>query len=330
MTGVTRADVARAAGVSPALVSYVLNGGPRQVSARAQARILAAIEELDYRPNRVARALRVARTHSIGMIMPDYVNPHFAELAQALESEARSHQYLLVIGTTDNDPGRESELVKAFADRQMDGLILISAGAAPDQRQLLGSGMPTLLLDRAPAEAKTSTVVVDNVQGARLAVEHLLWHGRRRIACIGAESALPAVQDRAAGANHALAAAGMRMQGRPVSSSFSAADGYRAMRQLIAQERPDGVFVMSDVQALGALRACADAGINVGTDVSIVAFDGTQAAEFSSPTLTTVDQATAVIAQEAIRAILAQLDAGSQRTHKLIEPTLRVRSSCGC
>lgn len=330
MAAATRADVARRAGVSPALVSYVLNGGPRRVSAEASARILAAIQELGYRPNRVARALRVARTQSIGMIMPDYRNPHFAELAQAVEAEAHENAYMLVIGTADNDPEREQDLLRSFVDRQVDGLVLISASASLNGQSFVHAGIPTVLLDRAHHQSGASSVVVDNTRGAALAVEHLLAHGRSRLACISGPAEFLGVQDRAAGYLAALGAAGVAAVPPPVREEFTHAGGYRAMQTLLAATRPDGVFVMSDVQALGAMRACDEAGLRVGADIAIVSFDGTQAGDFALPRLTTVDQRPAEIARATIRLLLDQFSSDPAISHRTIEPALRVGRSCGC
>jgi LacI family transcriptional regulator len=326
----TRADVARRAGVSPALVSYALNGGPRSVSEDATARILDAVRELDYRPNRIARALRASRTQSIGMIMPDYTNPHFAELAQAVEAEAHQNGYMLVIGTADNEPAREKELFRTLVERQMDGLLLISANAFVDEQSFVQANLPVVLLDRAPHHSSASSVVVDNDLGAHLAVEHLLMHRRSRLACIAGPAQFLGVQDRAAGYLKALTAAGLSPARDAIHEQFSHAGGYAAMQALLSGPRPDGVFVMSDVQALGAIRACNEAGLQVGTDIALVSFDGTRAGDFSQPRLTTVDQGVNTIARTTIDLLLGQFSSETSTSHQSVQPTLRIGHSCGC
>lgn len=328
---VTRADVARAAGVSPALVSYVLNDGPRPVSPAARERILRAIDELNYRPNRIARALRENRTHSIAMLMPDHRNPHFGELAQAVEDEAFRNDYMLIIGTADNQTERESAYLRAFVDRQVDGLLLISAASHPDVSLITEVAIPVVLLDRAPADTGFSSVVIDNRAAAAEAVAHLLEHGRRAPVCLAGPAEIDAVQQRVAGWTDAITGAGVDAPA-PVHTSFSAGGGYRAMAALLDSGRPiDAVFATSDAQAIGAMAACAEAGVAVPEDVAVVGFDGTEAGRYGRPPLTSVDQDVAALARTAIETLLGLIRGdGDEAVHRVLRPRLRIGRSCGC
>ncbi|WP_114559263.1 LacI family DNA-binding transcriptional regulator [Desertihabitans aurantiacus] len=329
---VTRAEVARAAGVSPALVSYVLNDGPRPVSADARARVLEAIETLGYRPNRVARALRQSRTNSIAMLMPDHQNPHFAELAQAVEDEAFAADYVLMIGTTANDPERERSYLRSFLDRQVDGLLLISVGGRPDLDLITGASIPVVLLDRAPAGSDGfSTVVIDNARAAELAVQHLLGHGRRSLVCLSGPPHIEAVRQREQGWRRALSAAGCPAS-PPRNGTFSRDGGYRAVQELLAEGvEVDGIFTTSDAQGIGALRALAEAGRRVPEDVAVVSFDGTQAGRYAQPVLTSVAQDVGTLARTAIATLRAQIEAGpTAPVHEVLVPALRIGASCGC
>ncbi len=329
---VTRADVAKRAGVSPALVSYVLNSGPRPVSAETRRRVLQAIEELGYRPNRIARALRENRTHSIAMLMPDYVNPHFAELAQAVENEAFANDYILLIGTANNDIARERSYLRSFVDRQVDGLLLISAASSPDVALITEARIPVVLLDRAPQDSGFSTVTIDNQRASREAVEHLLWHGRRAPAYIGGPSELDAVAERDAGWRQALESAGVTSVPPLVHTNFSREAGYEAMRTLLLSPDPiDSVFVASDAQAIGAIRACVELGRRVPDDIALVAFDGTQAGAFTEPRLTSVEQGIENIARVAVLELLQRVkNNGSPARHQVLKPHLRIGGTCGC
>ena len=330
---VTRADVAKRANVSPALVSYVLNSGPRPVSVANRMRILAAVEELGYRPNRIARALRENRTHSIAMLMPDYVNPHFAELAQAVENEAFLRDYMLLIGTANNDIDRERSYLRSFVDRQVDGLLLISAASSPDVELITEARVPVVLLDRAPHESGFSTITIDNRQAAREAVEHLLWHGRGAPACIAGPRDLAAVSDdRVAGWRDALERAGITDLPPLLQTPFSRDAGHAAMRRLLQADKTfDSVFVASDAQAIGAMRACNELDRAVPGDVALVSFDGTEAGTFTHPQLTSVEQGVPAIARTAVLELLQRIrNNDSPARHHVLRPRLRIGGTCGC
>jgi len=329
---ITRADVAKHAGVSPAVVSYVLNAGPRPVAAETRERVLAAVEKLGYRPNRIARALRENRTHSIAMVIPDHVNPHFAELAQAVEDEAFAHDYVLLIGTASNDIAREQSYLRSFVDRQVDGLLLISAGSSPDVEQLTKARIPVVLLDRAPHGSGFSTVTIDNRSAAREAVEHLLWHGRRAPACIAGPGDLDAVADRVAGWRDALHAAGITDLPPVVNAAFTREAGYAVMQELLRSgETFDSVFVTSDAQAIGVLRACKEFGRAVPDDIALVAFDGTKAGAFTHEPLTSVEQGVPDIARTAVMELLERIRRNdSPARHHVLQPKLRIGGTCGC
>ncbi|MFD4958238.1 LacI family DNA-binding transcriptional regulator [Microbacterium sp. NPDC058389] len=328
MTSVRRADVAQAAGVSPAVVSYVLNGGPRPVSADARRRVEAAIAELGYRPNKIAQALRGTRTHSIAMLMPDHLNPHFAELAQAMEDEAQRRGYVLIIGTAANDVEREQSYLRSFLDRQVDGVVLISAAADPDVHEIEAAGIPLVLLDRAAVGATHSSVVTDNRAAAALGVRHLQEHGRSRLRFLSGPAELEPVRERDQGWHETT---GDRGDDSVWRSAFSREAGYRAVQAAIAASGVDfdGLFTASDAQAIGALRALREAGARVPDDVALVSLDGSEAGLYTLPALTSVVQDVHRLAAEAVEILVARADA-SAPTHLVLEPSLRILQSCGC
>lgn len=176
---VTRADVARHAGTSTAVVSYVVNDGPRPVASETRQRVLASIAALGYRPNRLAQALRGHRTRVLGLIVPDIANPFYAELAHAIEKVADQRGYTLVLGNSGQDPERELRYVRTFQDRKVDGLLLIS-GSSSEQLAALSSegGVPLILLDRrVNYRENASLLATDSVSGAIMATRHLLAMG---------------------------------------------------------------------------------------------------------------------------------------------------------
>lgn len=333
---VRRSDVARLAGTSPSVVSYVLNGGPRGVAEETRQRVLAAIEQLGYRPNGIARSLRMARTMTLGLVVPDNANPYFAELARAIEEESFAEGYTLLIGNSSEDDDRQTTYVQTFLARQVDGLFLVPAhGPLGCLEDLQRAKTPWVTLDRA-VEGIAPAVLVDNRGGAYAATRHLLEHGRRRIACLaGPQDVMPAM-DRVAGWRSALADGGVQPDAMSLwHAPFGRQAGYSAARKMLAaDERPDAIFVASDEQAMGVLRAVAELGLVCPDELAIASFDGVAAAMYSTPGLTTVQQPFRLLARAAVSHLVQQLgpgevDADEARTEVLPVQLVR-RGSCGC
>lgn len=326
---VTRADVARLAGVSPAVVSYVLNDGPRGVAPATRERVLRAIDHLRYRPNAVARALKVRRTETLGLLVPDNSNPYFAELARAVEDAAHAEHHALVLANSNNDPQRERVQLDALLDRQVDGLLLISTASGRELSALIPAATPAVLLDRAPGRSEFPSVVVDNAAGAEEATLHLVERHGVAVDCFAGPHDVPAAVDRERGWRRAMERAGHDTAGRVHRTAFSRGGGYAAMAALVAAGRaPRAVFASSDLQAVGILRAVAEGGLRVPQDVAVVAFDGTQESEYTAPPLTVVQQPITRIATTALRLVL-----GGARTpvpQEVLAGSLVVRASCGC
>ena len=328
---VTRADVARLAGTSPALVSYVLNDGPRQVAPATRARIEAAIAELGYRPNMSARSLRMNRGHALGMVIPDGANPFFSELSAVIEAAAFARGYPLFVGNAAGDSERERAYVRTFIDRRVEGLLAISSSWETGVGDACAeAGMALVAVDRIIDPARFTHVMCDSVGGAQLAVTHLIEHGHREIACLSGPHVSTA-EDRVQGFRNALSAAGLP-EGPIVRTDFGGAAGYRALSELLAgPRRPTAVFVTSDLQAMGMLRAAYDAGLRVPDDLAVVAFDGIEYARYTRPGLTTMIQPTRRMGELAVRLLLDQIDSGTTDPGVVsLEAGLRTSGSCGC
>jgi LacI family transcriptional regulator len=326
---VTRTTVAKHAGVSTAVVSYVLNNGPRPVAAQTREKVLRSIAELGYRPNSVARALKIQRTLTFGLLVPDISNPYFAELSKAVEDVAFSRGYALLVANSSNDPARELSQLRALRARQADGLLVVRTSSAAPLIEEVANGPPMVLLDRADDNDDCPSVVADNFGGARAGVEHLISHGHKRIACIAGPSDVPAALDRERGWGAALKAARLSKRGGVLRTAFSRDGGYMAARELLTRaDRPTAIFASSDQQGIGVLRACYELGLRVPEDVAVLAFDGTRQAEFTAPPLSVVRQDVMTIAELAIGILL---DTPAEHPQHLTAPfTLIARHSCGC
>ncbi|MFI7430814.1 LacI family DNA-binding transcriptional regulator [Micromonospora sp. NPDC049836] len=329
---VRRTDVARLAGTSPAVVSYVLNGGPRPVSAQTRAKVLAAVEQLGYRPNGIARSLRMSRTMTLGLVIPDNANPYFAALARAIEEESFAKGYTLLIGNAAENDERQTTYVRTFLARQVDGLFIVPAhGPAGFLPDLQRSRTPWVSLDRQVPGASAPSVLVDNRGGAYLATRHLIEHGRRRIACIGGPEDVMPAHDRVSGWRDALSDEGVpRRAMAVVQSAFGRRAGYQAARELLSRpEPPDAIFVASDEQAAGVFRAISETGRRCPDDVAVASFDGIPGAAYSTPALTTMAQPFAAIGRAALSHLLAQHEGTTSPTDVLPVALIR-RGSCGC
>jgi LacI family transcriptional regulator len=331
---IRRKDVATLAGVSPAVVSYVLNDGPRGVAAETRTRVLAAIEQLGYRPNGIARSLRMNRTMTLGLVIPDSSNPFFAELARAVEEAAFDAGYTLLVGNATEDEDRQTTYVRTFLQRQVDGILLVPAhGPVKCLTELRKSNKPWVVLDRRVDHLPdVSQVLVDSRGGAQEATQHLLRHGRREVACIAGPVDVTTTQDRVAGWRDALAEAGIRPTKAWIRHvPFGRWAGYRAASDLLAARRPDAIFVASDEQALGALRALAELGMKCPDDVAVASFDGIASSAYSVPALTTMAQPFTLLGQHSIKRLVARMaDPGDEAEVSVLPVSLVARGSCGC
>lgn len=328
---VTRADVAERAGTSTAVVSYVINDGPRPVAAETRERVLQAIADLGYRPNRVAQALRGQRSRVIGLIVPDISNPFYSELARIIENHADLLGYTLVLGNSEQNAQRELRYVRTFLDRQVDGLILIS-GSSSDELMALFSEIPVpfILLDRRINYAPNAFLLAtDGVTGAAMATNHLIKLGHTSIAAMCGPSKMPS--ERAKGYIQAMEKA--RLQ--PVlyhSADFDRQSTYElACEVLHAPGRPDAIFATFDLAGISILRAAADCGVSVPGEMAVIAYDDVQESQFTIPRLSTVAQPTSELGRLAAEHLVGLIENKLERTFgmKLVAPELIVRESCG-
>nr|WP_235835712.1 MULTISPECIES: LacI family DNA-binding transcriptional regulator [Arthrobacter] len=323
----TLKDVAKLAGVSTAVVSYVVNGGPKNVSPLSEAKVREAIRMLGYRPNAAARALRSGSAEMLGIVVPDITNPFFASLAHAVEEAAAARGYALTIANSGHSLAVERRLVENLASRRVDGVFLCSIVAEPDLRDLESAEIPAVLLSYTGEESDHCSVGVGLEDGGRLAVEHLIGHGHGDIGLIMGSLVGGVLDGRETGWRAALEDAGLR-PGPIMRIPFTREGGYQAGEWFLnATSRPSAVFVSSDLQAVGFLRALHDSGVQVPSDLAVVSFDGSKEAEYSIPRLTTVAQPVEEMALAAVEALLGN---GGPQHSRTFPVTLIRRASCGC
>jgi LacI family transcriptional regulator len=319
----TRDDVARLAGVSGAVVSYVLNNGPRPVSDRARARVLAAIEQLGYRRDDRAAALSSRHSRTLGLLIPDLTNPFFADLARRIEDIAFRRGFTVLIGNSAEDRAREVLQLDAFAAQRVAAVIAVLADVdAPLPDTLEAFGDRVVLVDRVPTGWIGSSVAVDNVRGGSLAALHLRRRGCRHPAILAGPSRFAHVSDRVRGfvrAQHTAPSPAIEFVDR-----FDFSSGRAGAELLLARDpRIDGLFCCTDVLAIGALAALRAAGRNVPGEVRVIGFDDVAQAAATEPALSTVAQPLDRIAAEACAIVFG---APERRVRKLV-PRIIVRRS---
>ena len=327
---ITTHDVAARAGVSQPTVSLVLSKNPTaRVAADTRERVLRAAEELGYRPNVIARSLVRRRSYAIGLVVPDLANQFFAHVVSGAERVAAEAGYAVLL-CEQRGAGIESHL-DALRARQVDGLILDAAGASSIPEDLL-DGINVVLIDQ-PSQRWPG--VASDAEGAgRMAAEHLVGLGHRRIAFVGPSADVHSFRMRERGFTRALREAGLGIDSDLLRRApATVAGGTAAMRALLARkEAPTAVFFANDLLALGAYKACAQLGVSIPRDVSVVGCDDIEFAQLVTPELTTVAVPARELGARAARLLVRDLAgdavAPSQQTRPL-PVRLVVRGSTG-
>nr|WP_281282608.1 LacI family DNA-binding transcriptional regulator [Nonomuraea terrae] len=319
-------NVAERAGVSKSLVSLVLRGSPHVSEHRRQA-VLQAARELGYRPNAVARSLVEGRTHLVGALVADLHNPFYAEFLDGLQESLHGDGLRMLIGNSQWDPAFEDEAVEAFLELRVDGLVLL--GIAPTSETLVEatSYTPTVVVGERDNQLDGVDIVVDDDQlGARMAIDHLVELGHKRIAHIESRRASRCEGYLVAMRRHALAPYIM------VEAAESDEDGGRAAAKalLTRDPRPTAIFAANDVVALGVLSAAGELGLRVPEDLSVVGYDNTHLSASHHISLTSVDQPRRAMGRSAAALLSDRIgDPGKAARLREIRPELVVRRSTG-
>jgi LacI family transcriptional regulator len=309
---VTIVDVAQRAGVSTTAVSRVLRKAAG-ASPDMRARVRLAIDELGYRPSAAARGMR-GQTYTIGVTVPDFRNPFFADILDGVTEALHGTDYVQMLSRCCNDEVAEAHTHDAMIDRSMDGLILIAPTGTRRHLDRIARTVPTVVVGRHGTATGYDTVADDDFTGAALVVEHLVALGHTRIAHIEHREPNPVrLREmpnaiRADGYRHAMRVHGLAEFIDVESTSYSREGGHLGAQRLLArQPRPTAVFAGADIVAMGVLDALAEAGLSVPGDISLAGYDNTVFAAFAPISLTTVDQAGRRIGCEAARLLLDRI-----------------------
>ncbi|HEY8374507.1 MAG TPA: LacI family DNA-binding transcriptional regulator [Pseudonocardiaceae bacterium] len=327
-------DVAQRAGVSTATVSRVLNGHPAPTE-ETRRQVLAAVAELGYRPNILARSLRMQRTGTLGLIISDLLNPFFAEIARAVEDEARQHGYCTVFGNADENDEQQLRYVRTLLDRQVDGLLVCPATDRGEWvAEVAARGVPLVLLDRAVHTGDDDTappvVRADGTRALHDLAAHLVGLGHRRIGVIAGPPSTSTGRERLAAFSDALAALGVPLPDHlVVHGDFRKESGARAAVELARlPERPTVLVAMDNLMGLGALEALRRLRLVVPTDIGLAVYDDLPWFPLLEPPITVITQPTREMGAAAVRVLLDLVEGGSAEDVSL-PARLVVRGSCG-
>lgn len=329
----TLRDVAERAQVHPGTVSRALNAATRPlVNDRTAERVLKAAEELDYRPNSVARGLKTSRSYAVAVLIPDITNPLFPPMVRGVEDRLGRDGYTALIANTDNEPERERTDVEALRARQVDGFI--SATARQDHGALdaiVDAGLPLVLVNRRIEKSQHPSVTVDDRAGVALAVEHLVGLGHERIAHIAGPPAASTGQRRRRGFLDAMKAAKLDVDKRLVvaTKAFTESEGARACAELLdSGARFTAIVAANDLVALGCYDALAARKLRCPKDVSIVGFNDMPFADRFAPPLTTIRVPHYELGKAAADLLLTLMHGGKPKSRAIeFPPELIVRSS---
>ncbi|MCI1017168.1 LacI family DNA-binding transcriptional regulator [Microbacterium sp. C5A9] len=324
-------DVAAAAGVSVGTVSNVLNQ-PERVSARTVERVQRVIQELGFVRNDAARQLRAGRSRSIGLVVPDIGNPFFAEVVRGAEDRAADAGMTVLLGNSDERDERQLAHLELFQEQRVNGVLLTPASDdLSTVHRFAAGGMPVILVDREVEEGLLPSVSVDDVEGGRLAAEHLLSAGRRRLAFVGGPQSVHQVADRLRGVRTAVAAHPEASLEVFEQSALTVLQGRAAGEQIVARSeaaRPDAVFAANDLLAVGLLQAFSfGSSIRVPDDIAMVGYDDIDFASATVVPLSSVRQPARLLGWTGVDLLLKELDGVEHDRRVRFQPELVVRES---
>jgi LacI family transcriptional regulator len=328
----TIADVARAAGVHASTVSRALNPVTSgMVTEAVQARVRDAAEALGWRPSALAAGLRTRRSRTIGILVPDLVNPIFPPIVRAAETALAAQGYATLVANTDNDPAREALLIQRMATHLVDGLMLASVAEGTQALALCARhAIPAVLINRGLEGSAVPSVVNDDQGGIGLAVAHLVSLGHRRIAHLAGPAGISTAIDRRQGFLAALLAAGLDPAEAPVAAAtaYGTEAGQAAMRSLLTGPFFTAVVAANDMLCLGIYDALAEVGLKVGADISVTGFNDMPFVDRIAPPLTTVRIQHAAMGEQAATLLLARIaEPGGTASQVRLAPLLVVRDS---
>ena len=340
MKKVSLADVAKSLGVSKTLVSLVLNdrGDEKGINKDTQQRVRDKVKELNYKPNQFARGLRVGKSNTIGLVVADISNSFYAKMCRSIEDHCTENGYNLIICSSDENPEKESELIQMLIDRQVDGLIISTTQKNNSDIKLLKKNdFPFVLIDRNVSSIDTNYVVVDNVNGAKEVVNHLIKLGNERIGHLTITPAhISTIKERVEGYKEALKENNLPISNkliREVSFDNLKEEVCDQVKELLAPpNKVTALFVANNNIAVACLECLNELGMRIPQDVALVSFDDIEAFNLCYPPITAVAQPIEEMGRKAVDIILHEIKnegVNNKTQHISLSTDLIIRKSCG-
>lgn len=326
-------DVAQKAGVSTTLVSYVLNGKmTHRINPLTSEKIRQAAQELNYKPNSIAKSLKLQKTCTIGLIVADISNPFSAYLARIIEDDVQKLGYTLIIGSSDENPVKSQRLIETFLNRQVDGFIITPvAGSEQQIVRLLSDTVPVILLDRYFPDLPVSTITIDNYEVSYKATRHLIDTGCRSLAILTYNTPLLHLHDRVKGFADALEHSGLNdnLAGRiGVVETDERQYVEQAIGRFLSDLQADAIFFITNKLAIEGLKVLTEKRVKIPDELSVVAFDETDAYDLFYAPVTYIDQPLRRMGQKAVELLMAELDTATHNPVQLrFEASLIIRQS---
>jgi LacI family transcriptional regulator len=326
--------VAQLAGVSVATVSRVLNH-PERVSEKTKKRVLSVMEEMDFFPNPLARGLNLKRTNTIALIIPDIQNPLYTEIARGVESIAHRNGNNLLLCNTEKDVEKEKSYVRMLIEKKIDGVILAYTGLKDrDFKDITDRDINLLLCGMNVNNEQISSVYSDFREGARLAIEHLIKLGYRRIACVTGSDRYIENREKVAGYLEKMKAANLPVYPHYlIHGDDDINSGYlSALKVQKLDPKPEALFICNDLMAIGAIHSLQKAGVRVPDEMSVIGYDNIAMGSFIEPKLTTISWPVYKMGVIAARILMDEINTepGEVRVQRvLLKPKLKIRQSCG-
>ncbi len=325
-------DVARRAEVSVSTVSRVLNDQP-YVADELRLRVLNAIDELGYKPSRVAQRLRATKSRLVGVILSDIANPFYIDVLRGFEHILSADGMSVLISNTNGDQDRESEIIRMMQLEGVAGILIApTREESPAISEVGTNGLPVVVVDRQMMDSQIDTVLIDNFKGSLSAVQHLIELGHRQIGVISGPLHLTSGRERYAGYLQAMSDAKLAVRSDLTRfGDYKQRSGYTLAQELITSpDPPTALFVANNVMTIGALNAIHQIGRKIPDEIAVIGFDDVSWAVSLNPPLTTVAQPTFDIGKKAAELLLARIADGDRPPRTVMLNTkLIVRESCG-
>ena len=329
----TLKEVAQLANVSTATVSNVINN-TKHVSEDLKKKVYESMKVLNYKPNEIAKSLKVKQSRLIGILISDISNSFISKVVKGIESTLSEKGYNVLLCSTDSDVEKEREYLEVLMGKRIDGLIISSSGAGNHYDDLLKAKVPLVFLNRCPEHLPSNMVMTNNIKGAYMATEHLIKHGYKKIAIITGPMQYSTGRDRYIGYKRALEDYAISYHDELVlEGDFTIESGYELTKEIIESKmKIDAIFISNNSMSLGSYKYIKEQGLKIPQDIALYGFDDPEWADVVDPPLSGITQPAFELGVYAAQKMIDTIQGTCPeiREIKYLDPNMIIRKSCGC